>query len=144
MSNFSTPKEIPPTPQQVDTTLRSVITASQTLINADPRHYTNLRATFMQFYSHPTFQLILGLPSQTTSTQSPLDNQLKAELTDIKSTISALSKAMNGLQPKAKGAQPLAPQPPPLPKANPGSRACSCNPPCSPPKPRPSTGLAWF
>jgi hypothetical protein len=68
MSNIPTPKEIPPTPQQVDATLRSVITASQTLINTDPRHYTNLRATFMQFYSHPTFQLILGLPTQNTPT----------------------------------------------------------------------------
>ncbi|KAN0105780.1 hypothetical protein V8E52_010690, partial [Russula decolorans] len=103
MSNIPTPKEIPPTPQQVDATLRSVITASQTLINTDPRHYTNLRATFMQFYSHPTFQLILGLPTQNTPTQPPPDNQLKAELSEIKSTISALSKAVNSLPPKAKG-----------------------------------------
>jgi hypothetical protein len=113
MSNIPTPKEIPPTPQQVDATLRSVITASQTLINTDPRHYTNLRATFMQFYSHPTFQLILGLPTQNTPTQPPPDNQLKAELSEIKSTISALSKAVNSLPPKAKGATPASQSPPP-------------------------------
>jgi hypothetical protein len=69
MSNIPMPKEIPPTPHQVDATLRLVIIASQTLINTDPWHYTNLRATFMQFYSHPTFQLILGLPSQNTPMQ---------------------------------------------------------------------------
>lgn len=121
MSNFPTPKEIPPTPQQVDATLRSVIAASQTLINGDPRHYTNLRATFMQFYSHPTFQLILGLPTQHTHAQPPTDNQLKTELSEMKSTISALSQAVIGLQPKAKGAMPPATQPP-LPKGKPSTQ----------------------
>jgi hypothetical protein len=121
MSKVPMLKEIPPTPQQIDATLRSVISASQTLISGDPRHVTNLRATFLQFYSHPTFQLILGFPSQTTPTSPPLDNQLKAELLEIKSTITALSKTVTGLQPKAKGTQ--APQSqPPIPKANPAPR----------------------
>jgi hypothetical protein len=121
MSKVPTPKEIPPTPQQVDATLRSVISASQTLINGDPRHVTNLRATFLQFYSHPTFQLILGLPSQSTHTPPMPDNQLKAELLEIKSTITALSKAVTGLQPKAKGPQAPQSQPPP-PKGKPSAQ----------------------
>lgn len=121
MSNIPTPKAIPPTTQQVNATLRSVIAASQTLINEDPRHFAELRATFLQFYSHPTFQLLLGLPSQQTPTQPPLDNQLKAELTEIKSTISALSKAVNGQQPKAKGTQAPTTHPPP-PKGKPSAQ----------------------
>ena len=122
MSNIPTPKNFPPTTQQVDATLRLVIAASQTLINEDPKHYTNLRATFMQFYSHPTFQLILGLPAQQTQTLPPPDNQLKAELTEIKSTIAALSKAVSGQQPKAKGVSNTPATQTPLLKANPAPR----------------------
>ena len=115
MSNIPTPKNFPPTTQQVDATLRSVIAASQTLINEDPKHFTNLRATFMQFYSHPTFQLILGLPAQQIQTHPSPDNQLKAELAEIKSTIAALSKAVSSQQPKAKGVSntPATQTPPP-------------------------------
>ena len=39
----------------------------------------------MQFYSHPTFQLILGISSQNPSSAPTLDNQLKAGLTKLQS-----------------------------------------------------------
>ena len=107
MSNIPT---IPPTTQQIAGTLKSVITASQSLLSMDPRHITELRATFLQFYSHPTFQIILGIPTQQPPNPPLPDNQLKAELSEIKSTILTLSKTVKDLQPKVKGAQ--APPPP--------------------------------
>ncbi|KAN0103758.1 hypothetical protein V8E52_011664 [Russula decolorans] len=44
---------------------------------------------------------------------APPDNQLKAELSKIKSTISMLSKVVNSLPPKAKGTTPASQSPPP-------------------------------
>src|SRR6266566_2176829 len=117
MSSFPTP-EIPPTPQQVAATLCSVLSASQKLISSDPKYYTELRATFTQFYYSPIFQLILGIPSQNIQTPPPQENQLKAELTNLKSTISALSKTVISLQPKAKGVQAPSTQTPPTHKGN--------------------------
>ena len=106
MSKIPTPTETAQTPQQIDATLRSAIAATQTLIYQDPRHLASLRPTFLQFFSHPTFQLVLGIPSQNTPLPpAPIDNQLKAELAELKSNISALSKAVNSLQPKVKGMQ---------------------------------------
>ena len=67
MSKVPTPKEIPPTPQQVDRILQSVLANSQQLLAADPRHFANLRASFLAFYTHPTFQLVLGIPPQAMS-----------------------------------------------------------------------------
>src|SRR5882757_3206003 len=106
MSKIPTPTEIPPTPQQINATLGSVISATQALINEDHRHFRDLRTTFLQLYSHPTFQLILGIPAQTTTSTPPSDNRLAAELSKLKSTISALSRTVTSLQPKTKGAPP--------------------------------------
>ena len=105
MSKVPTPKEIPPTPQQVDRTLQAVIGHAQHLIADDPRHFATLRASFLALYTHPTFQLILGIPSQVPSTSPPQNNQHHSELSEIKSTIQALSKAVANLQPKVQGAQ---------------------------------------
>src|SRR6266852_8314008 len=105
MSNIPTPKETPPTPQQVDRVLQSAIMASQSLISADPKHFANLRASFLAFYTHPTFQLILGIPSQVPANSPPSNNQLQAELHTIKSSISALTKSVGDLQPKSKEAK---------------------------------------
>ena len=123
MSNIPTPQKFPPTTAQVDATLGSVLSATQSLLNADSNHYAALRASFIKFYSHPTFQLVLGVPHQAPSNiaPSPPDKQLTAELAEIKSTISALSKAVTSLQPKAKGAQAPSTQPPP-PKGNPSAQ----------------------
>jgi hypothetical protein len=114
MSNLPTPPEIPPTTKQVAATLSSVINAAQRLISTDPKHGAVLRSTFLQFYYSPTFQLILGLPS-------PQDNQLKAELAEIKSTIAALSKAVKVQQPP-QGTQPPPAKTPP-PKGKPSAQA---------------------
>ncbi|KAN0118981.1 hypothetical protein V8E52_004753 [Russula decolorans] len=56
----------------------------------------------------PTTQQIAGSPAPSTTT----NNQLKAELTDIKSTLHMLSKAVTGLQSKGAPA-PKLPTPPP-------------------------------
>jgi hypothetical protein len=122
MSNFPTPNAIPPTSQQVSATLRSVIAATHALLGMDPGNVATLRPAFMQFYSHPTFQLVLGIPSHTTPAPSPPDHQLKAELAEIKSTILALSKAVSGLPPKTKGTQVPPAQNPPPPKGNPSAQ----------------------
>ncbi|KAI0277500.1 hypothetical protein BGY98DRAFT_934334 [Russula aff. rugulosa BPL654] len=113
MSNIPTPKEIPPTPQQVDRTLQSVIEAAQTLIANDPRHFANLRSSFLALYTHPTFQLILGIPSQVQPNPPPPNNQLQTELQAIKSTITALTKSVADLKPKVKEAKAPHSQPPP-------------------------------
>jgi len=91
MSKVPMPKEIPPTTQQVDRILQTVVVHVQQLIADDPRHFANLRASFLAFYTHPTFQLILGIPSQVSPSTSPPTKQLSAELSELKSTIQALS-----------------------------------------------------
>ena len=118
MSNFPTPKEVPPTPQQVDATFRSALDACQSLLGMDIRHTTVLRSTIQNLYSHPTFQLLLGFPAQSYPHPPAPDKQLHAELADIKSTISALSKTVNSLQPKANGVQTPVPTPPSKPAAS--------------------------
>src|SRR5260221_14567332 len=114
MSNIPTPKETPPTPQQVDQVLQSAIMATQSIISADPKHFANLRASFLAFYTHPTFQLILGIPSQVPANSPPPNNHLQAELHTIKNFISALTKSVGDLQPKFKEAKasPSHPSPP--------------------------------
>jgi hypothetical protein len=111
MSNFPTPKEVPPTPQQVDATFRSALDACQSLLGMDIRHTTVLRSTIQNLYSHPTFQLLLGFPAQSYPHPPAPDKQLHAELADIKSSISTLSKMVNSLQPKANGVQTPVPTP---------------------------------
>ena len=114
MSNIPTPTNAPPTPQQVDRTLHSVVNAAQQLIAKDARHFANLRASFLAFYTHPTFQLILGIPSQVPPTASPPNNQQQSELTEIKSAIKALTKSVVDLQPKVNEAKaPSVKNPPP-------------------------------
>ena len=112
MSKVPTPKEIPPTPQQVDHIMQSVVVHAQQLIAEDPRHFANLWASFLAFYTHPTFQLILGIPSQVPPTSTPPTNQLKSELSKLKSTIQALSKTVADLQPKVTWVQAPFSQPP--------------------------------
>jgi hypothetical protein len=109
MSNFPTPNETPPTIQQIDATLRSVLDASHSLISV-PSNAAALRNSFLQFYSHPTFQLILGLPVLLPPTAALPTNQLSAELKELKSTIQALSKTVASLQPNETGAQAPTPQ----------------------------------
>ena len=121
MSNIPTPKEIPPTPEQVDRTLQSVISAAQKLISSDPRHFANLRSSFLAMYTHPTFQLILGIPSQVSANSAPPNNQIQSELTVIKSSILALSKTVADLQPKVTGAKAPTSQPTPS-TGNPGAQ----------------------
>jgi len=113
MSNIPTPKEIPPTTQQVDRTLQTAISAAQSLISSDPRHFANLRASFLALYTHPTFQLILGIPSQTPANPPPPSKQLQTDLLAIKSSITALTKSVADLQPKVKEAKAPAPTIPP-------------------------------
>jgi hypothetical protein len=112
MSNIPTPKEIPPTPQQVDRTLQSVISAAQSLISSDPRHFANLQASFLALYTHPTFQLILGIPSQTPSKEPQPNKQLQTDLNALKSSITALTKSVADLQPKVKEAKAPTSKPP--------------------------------
>ena len=147
MSNVPTPKEIPPTPQQVDRTLQAVVGHAQHLIAEDPRHFAALRASFLALYTHPTFQLILGIPSQITPTTTPPNPQLKAELSELKSNIQALSKAVTDLQPKVTKVQATAAQPP-LPTGNTSAQGKGHSPPPPPTfaskaasKPRPSLVL---
>jgi hypothetical protein len=108
------PKSPLPTAQQLDNTLQNVIAVTQGLIAKDPTNFANLRASYLTFYTHPTFQLILGIPSQVTANPPPPTNQLQAELASIKSSISALTKSVADLQPKVIGAKaPNAKKPPP-------------------------------
>ena len=105
MSNIPTPKEIPPTPQQIDRTLQSVIGAAQTLIATDTRHFANLWASFLAMYTHPTFQLILGIPTQVNNNPPTPTNASNSELQAIKRSIEALTKSVADLQPKVKAAK---------------------------------------
>ena len=107
------PKNLPTT-QQIDTILGSIISGSQILLSMDTKHYTDLRASFQKFYSHPTFQLLLGLLPQNTPTAPPVDNQLNTELKELKSTIAALLVTVAGLKPKAKEMKASPPKKPPL------------------------------
>ena len=102
MPNIPTPPKLPPTTQQINAVLGSVIGGTQTLLNADMKHYADLRNFFLKFYMHPIFQLVLGFPPQNTPTAPPQDNLLHAELASLRSTISALSVTVAGLQSKAK------------------------------------------
>src|SRR5258707_552555 len=110
MSNIPTPQTHPLTPQQVTGILNSVLEASHGLITSDAHHAAELRTTFIQFYSHPIFQLLLGVPSQTMPTPPHTDHQLKAELSELRSTITALSKTVSGLQTKLHPALPPPPK----------------------------------
>src|ERR1700751_4441703 len=105
MSNIPTTKEIPPTPQQIDRTLQSVIGAAQTLIAPDPKHFANLRASFLAMYTHPPFQLILGIPAQVNNNSPNPTNANNSELQAIKRSIEALTKSVADLQPKVKEAK---------------------------------------
>jgi hypothetical protein len=65
---------------------------------------------------------ILGFPTQQTPSLAPsTDNQLTAELANLKSTITVLSKTVSDLQPKVKGAKTPVTQPTP-PTGKPGTQ----------------------
>ena len=102
-----------PTTQQVDQLLRTTVEAAQRLIAADPRHFANLRASFLALYTHPTFQLILGIPPPGHPTLSSPHKQQPPELTEIKSAIKALTKSVADLQPKVKEAKASSAKNPP-------------------------------
>jgi len=68
----------------------------------------------MALYTHPTFQLILGIPSQVTANLANPSPQYHSELLEIKSSISALTKSVEDLQPKVKPAKAPTSQPPSL------------------------------
>ena len=131
MSKVPTSKEIPPTPQQVDHILQSVMAHTQQLIADDPRHFVNLQASFLAFYTHPTFQLILGIPSQIPhTTPSPPNNQLQAKLQSMRSSIQALTKSVADLQPRVKRGESQPSQPTP-PIGNPLVQGKRPTPPCA-------------
>jgi len=97
MSDFPTSQQ-PPSAQRIAAVLRSVLNASQELITSNPEAIHDLRQTYLQFYAHPVFVLILGiLPQNSASPQSsqPLQKQLDA----ITGSIRALSKTVEGLNP---------------------------------------------
>ena len=73
MFNILMPKNLS-TIQQIDAILGFIISGSQTLLSMNMKHYANLRASFLKFFSHPTFQLLLGLPPQNTPTAPPFNN----------------------------------------------------------------------
>ena len=72
-----------------------------------PPNITALRTTFLQFYAHPTFQLILSILSQNLHPPPFSNNQLKAELADLKSIIQILTTAVSRLQSKKPSMKPL-------------------------------------
>ncbi|KAI0280452.1 hypothetical protein BC826DRAFT_1149386 [Russula brevipes] len=79
-----------PTAQQISTTLDSAISASQRLIKDSPEAIKELRATFLNFYAHPTFALVLGIPTQHPSNPTAIQEQLS----NIKTQLQALLKAV--------------------------------------------------
>ncbi|KAH9992253.1 hypothetical protein BJV74DRAFT_835166 [Russula compacta] len=100
MSKVPTPQQIPPTAQKVAGALRSVISASQQLIETNPSTINNLQPIYLQFYANPIFTIILGMPTQHQPVPTPLDNKLHGQLDDITSTLKALSQTVDGLKTK--------------------------------------------
>ena len=91
------PKVIPPSIQQVTGVLKSLVINTQDLLTMDPRNGIKLRTTFIYFFFKPAIQLILGFPFlQPPHTNSSI-NQTQSELSDIKSTILTLLKAVANL-----------------------------------------------
>ena len=74
MLKIPTPYQIPPTPQQVNRVLHSVILSSQHLIELDPGTIQDLRPIFLNFYANPIFTIILGLPTQAPQTPPHFTN----------------------------------------------------------------------
>ena len=72
----------------------------------DIDNITALRTTFLQFYTHPIFQLILSIPFQNSHPPLSSNNQLKAELANLKSTIQLLTTVVSGLQSKTTSTKP--------------------------------------
>jgi len=98
MPDFPASQQQPPSTQRIAGALRSVLNASQELITSNPEAIHNLRQTYLQFYAHPVFTLILGIPSQNSaSPQTP--QPLQKQLDTITSSIQALSKTVEGLKP---------------------------------------------
>lgn len=111
MSNIPTPKQIPPSHQQVTAVLKSVTLATQELLS-DPKNGPDLRTTLIHFFAQPVIQLVLGFPSQAPATTTPSDSQLKAELSELKSNILALSKSVADLTPRITKAKAPTSHPP--------------------------------
>ncbi|KAH9963329.1 hypothetical protein BC827DRAFT_162465 [Russula dissimulans] len=92
MSNFPSH-----TPQRIAGTLLSVIQATQQLLNSDPSSLTELRSTYLQFYSYPIFTLVLGIPTHQPTTTPPPQQQLQKQLDSIVNSIQSLSKTVDSL-----------------------------------------------
>ncbi|KAH9959570.1 hypothetical protein BJV74DRAFT_917148 [Russula compacta] len=117
MSSFPMPHQIPPTAQQVTGALRSVITASQQLIETNPSTINDLRPIFLQFYANPIFTIVLGLPTQHQPTPPMPEHQLSSQLDDIVSMLKALSQTVDGLKNNPGGKTPTPNTPPSASKA---------------------------
>ncbi|KAH9977528.1 hypothetical protein BJV74DRAFT_798541 [Russula compacta] len=97
MSSFPMPHQIPPTAQQATGALRSVITASQQLIETNPSTINDLWPIFLQFYANPIFTIVLGLPTQHQPTPPMPEHQLSSHLDDI--TVDGLKNKPGGKSP---------------------------------------------
>ncbi|KAH9969349.1 hypothetical protein BJV74DRAFT_990613 [Russula compacta] len=113
MSNIPTLPNILPTVQHVAGVLSSVVLSSQQLLQANPGCTTDLRPIFLQFYFNPVFTLILGIPTQQTSTPTPPDKLLSARLDSITSTLQEMSQTVDRLKPKAAEVHPPIAKTPP-------------------------------
>ncbi|KAI0282958.1 hypothetical protein BC826DRAFT_1061854 [Russula brevipes] len=90
MPKIPTPRDIPPSTQQIAAVLSSALTASQKLISDNPEAIKDLRPIFLNIYAHPTFSLILGIPTQ----QPPNHPAIQEQLNVIKTHLQTLSKAV--------------------------------------------------
>ncbi|KAI0282954.1 hypothetical protein BC826DRAFT_973936 [Russula brevipes] len=84
------PRDIPSSTQQIMVVLSSALTASRKLISDNPEAIKDLRPTFLNIYAHPTFSLILGIPTQ----QLPNHPAIQEQLNHIKTQLQTLSKAV--------------------------------------------------
>lgn len=114
MPTFPTPRDTPLTPtQQIAVALSSALTASHKLISLNPEAIKDLRPIFLSIYAHPTFALILGIPSQQPAAHPAIQEQLN----NITKQLQALSKTV-----EARQAPSEAIKSPPPPAATPAAK----------------------
>jgi hypothetical protein len=108
MPIIPTPRDTPPTTsQQIAAILSSALTASQKLISYNPEAIKDLRPSFLSTYAHPTFALILGIPSQ----QPAIHPVIQEQLNHIKKQLQSLSKTVEARHPPTEATIAL-PSPP--------------------------------
>jgi hypothetical protein len=119
MPTIPMPRDTPLTPltptQQIAATLSYALTASQKLIALKPEAIKDLRPTFLSIYAHPTFAMILGIPSQ----QPAIHPVMQEQLNHIMKQIQSLSKTVEARQPPTTAT--ITPPPPP-PVATPAAK----------------------